>query len=246
MMTERMGRVWAWEQVKAAHPGVKVLLTPHDRPPHDFHPYELELFEAWGMSVDDIELFEAPVRPETLYSASSMFSLSDYLHPDLTAVWRGVGDRLATKASDRARPERLFVSRPQTLKRACHNSSDVEQLFARHGFEVMHPEEHPLSEQVAMVRSAGVIGGFVGSGLFTLALCPEPKQLFTVGSTSYTARNEQLIAAALGHSVVASWSRPDIAHPQDSWTQEAFFSDFSFDIEREGAFLQRQLERLAH
>ena len=243
-MTERMGRVWAWQQVREAHPDARVLMTPHDRPPHDFHAYELELFDAWGISTDDIELFEDPVRPETLYSATSMFSLSEYVHPDLTAVWREAGDRLAARASIQQHPKRLFVTRPQDLKRACHNAPDVERLFERHGFEVLRPEEHSLADQVALLRGAEAVGGFVGSGLFTLALRPDPAQVFTVGHTSYTARNEQLIAAALGHAVVASWSRPDVAHPPGSWTQEAFFSDFTFDLEREGSFLERELQRL--
>ncbi len=244
MMTERMGRIWAWRQVQEAHPDVQVLMTPHDRPPHDFHPYELELFDAWGISTDDIRLFDDPVRPEVLYSATSMFSLSAYVHPELTEVWRTAGDRLAARARVSTCPPRLFVTRPQSLKRACHNAADVELLFERHGFVVLRPEELSLAEQVVMVRSADVVGGFVGSGLFTLALCPEPKKLFTVGPDSYTARNEQLIAAALGHSVVASWSRADIPHPPGSWSQEAFFSDFAFDPDREGVFLEEQLARL--
>ena len=81
----------------------------------------------------------------------------------------------------------VFVTRPRTLKRACHNAAEVEELFERHGFELVRPEEHPLADQVALLRGAGCVGGFVGSGLFTLALCPGPTQVFTVGPSSYTA-----------------------------------------------------------
>ncbi len=95
-----------------------------------------------------------------------------------------------------------------------------------------------------MIRAADAVGGFAGSGLFTTALSPSPTDVFTVGPASYTARNEQLVAAVLGHRVVATWSTPDILQPEEGWTQEAFFSSFTFDPDQEGRFLSDQLSRL--
>lgn len=244
MMTERLSRTWAWERVRQEHPDLKVLLSPHDRPPFEFHQFELDLFEAMGISTDDVHVFEQPCQPDLLYSATPMFSLSEYVHPGIAGVWRRVGDSLEERADPGPRPERIFVTRPTNLKRACHNTREVEQLFERHGFTVVRPEQHSLATQVAMLRAAEAVGGFVGSGLFTTALCPTPTKVFTVGPSSYTARNEQLIAAVHGHEVVAAWSKPDISHPVDSWNTEAFFSSFTFDMEDEGVFMAEHLERL--
>lgn len=244
MITERLSRLWAWERVKREHPEARILITPHDKPPFELHQFELDLFDALGISASDVHEFEEPCEPELLYSATPMFSLSEYVHPRIADVWRKAGDALASRADPGPRPERLFFTRPMDLKRACHNTPEVERLFERHGFTVMRPEKHPLSDQVAMVRAAEAVGGFVGSGLFTTALRPTPTKVFTVGPTSYTARNEQLIAAVHGHEVVAAWSKPDISHPPGEWTNDAFFSGFTCDMEDEGGFLDEQLDLL--
>ena len=244
MITERLSRLWAWDRVKREHPEAKILITPHDKPPRGLHQFELDLFDALGIATSDVHEFEEPCQPELLYSATPMFSLSDYIHPEITGVWREVGDFLAARASPGPRPERLFLTRPMSLKRPCHNASEVERLFERHGFTVMRPEEHELASQVAMVRAADAVGGFAGSGLFTTALRPTPTKVFTVGAKSYTARNEQLIAAVHGHAVVAAWSEPDINHPPGGWTNDAFFSGFTFDMDDEGRFLGEHLDRL--
>ena len=71
-------------------------------------------------------------------------------------------------------PLRLFCSR-RPGKRSCHNAAEVEALFAAHGFAVVFPEDHPLPEQVRMVRDADVVAGFAGSGMFQIAFAGGPE-----------------------------------------------------------------------
>jgi capsular polysaccharide biosynthesis protein len=244
-LTECLGRMWGWERARQEHPDIKCLMTlQHDREPMELAPFELDLLGVFGIGADDVHIFDGSCRPEKLYAATSMFSLPDYVHPEILEIWRRVGDHLASQAPARERPRRLFCTRPPDLKRSCRNGAEVEALFEEYGFEVVSPERFPLSEQVAMFRSAEAIGGFAGSALFTSALCPSPTKLFTVAPTSYGARNEQLIAAALGHEIVSAWSRPDVDHPPGTWTTEAFGSNFLFDFDDEGVFLRDHLARL--
>jgi capsular polysaccharide biosynthesis protein len=244
-MTELLGRMWAWERARAEAPGVKCLMTlQHDRAPMRLAPFELDLLSTFGITADDVHVFDGVCQPETLYAATSMFSLPDYVHPQMADTWRRVGDHLAAQATAADRPKRIFCTRSATLKRACRNVAEVEALFEAHGFTVIRPEEHSLAEQVALFRAAEAVGGLAGSALFTLALCPEPKRVYTVAPTSYTARNEQLICAAWGHPLVSAWSRPEIDHPPGDWTQEAFGSSFSVDMAEEGTFLAEHLAEL--
>ncbi len=244
-LTELVGRMWAWERARQEQPDIKCLLTlQHTREPMELQQFELDLLEVFGIGVDDVRIFDGSCRPEKLYAATSMFSLPDYVHPDILEIWRRVGDHLASQATPRERPRRLFCTRAPGLKRSCNNAHQVEAMFEEYGFEVVRPEQFPLPEQVSMFRSAEAIGGFAGSALFTSALCPSPIKLFTVAPTSYTARNEQLIAAAVGHELVSAWSRPDVEHPPGEWTMEAFGSGFDFDFDSEGVFLREHLERL--
>jgi capsular polysaccharide biosynthesis protein len=216
-----------------------------DREPPELLPFERDILGAFGISDRDVQIFDRPVRPETLFSATSMFSLPDYVHPEMVRVWDRVGDHLAAQASPGAGPRRIFCTRPADHKRACTNATEVEALFARHGFEVIRPELLALPEQVALFRGAEVIAGFGGSAVFTSALCDAPKTVVTVAPTSYTARNEHLIAAARGHRVISAWSEPRLSHPDGWWTQRAYASDFSVDMDKEGRWLDQRLSALS-
>jgi capsular polysaccharide biosynthesis protein len=239
LLTDQVSRLWAWERVKQAEPDVKLLTAlPPDRDPAVLAPFEAQILGAFGVQPEDVVVFDQPCAPERLYAATSMFSLPLAVHPDVTAVWDRIGDHLMSAAPERERPTRLFVSRRLSLKRACSNTEELEDLFRRRGFEVFYPEEHPLAEQVAMFRSAEVVAGFAGSGLFTLALTRTPKRVLTIAPSSYTARNEYFIAAVRHHRLTSLWSRPDVAHPVGGWTMEAFSSSFTFDLENEGRVLE--------
>jgi capsular polysaccharide biosynthesis protein len=244
-LTELLGRMWAWDRVRELAPDVKCLMTLQpERDPLELVRFELDILGAFGITAADVHVFERPCLPETLYSATSMFSLPDYVHPDMVRTWDRVADHLLPNAQPGPRPRRIFCTRPADYKRGCTNTAAVEDLFARHGFEVIRPEAYPLADQIALFRGADAIGGFGGSALFTAALCDTPKTIVTVAPTSYTARNEHLIAAARGHRIVSAWSAPGIAHPEGWWSQEAYASSFTVDLHREGAWLEDQLAAL--
>ncbi|GAB3059951.1 hypothetical protein GCM10027053_22540 [Intrasporangium mesophilum] len=246
LLTEQLSRLWALDRVREIEPDVKILTTlTHDRDPMVLAPFEIEILGAFGIEPDDIHVFTNPCRPERLYTATGMYSLPRFVHPRMASIWDRVGDHVVrTAGPEEERPRRIFASRRPTLKRACHNTRAVEELFAAHGFAVIHPEDHSLGEQVAMFRAADVVGGFAGSGLFSLAFCPTPKQVISLGPDTYTARNEYLISAVRGHSLTSVFSRPDLDHPAGSWTQKAFASGFTFDFDEEGRFLEERLARL--
>ncbi len=245
LLTEQLGRMWAWDQARSRFPDLRVLMAVQgDREPYELRPFEEAILGAFGIRREDVHLFRNACRPERLVAATSMFSLPDYVHPDIATVWDRVGDHLAARAAERPRPRRMFCTRPAGFKRGCHNAGEVEDLFAAHGFEIVRPELLPVAEQVAMFRAADVVGGFGGSALFTLALCPTPKRVFTIAPTSYTARNEHLIAAVRGHDLVSVWSAPDEPHPEGRWTQRAYASHFGVDMDAEGRLLAQELAAL--
>jgi capsular polysaccharide biosynthesis protein len=239
--------MWAWEQVRESEPNVKVLMTlQHDREPAVLAPFESAILGAFGITSDDVHVFSEPVAPERLFAATGMYSLPRWVSPDITKIWDRVGDHVVAAASTDTRPRRIFVSRRTSLKRSCHNVAEVESMMMRRGFAVIHPDDHPLAEQVALFRAADVVAGFAGSGLFSLAFCPTPKRVLSLGSDSYTARNEFLISAVRGHMLTSIQSRPDVEQPEGTWSTEAFVSGFTFDFEDEGRYLERVLDDLDH
>jgi len=240
MMTEQVSRLWAWEEAKRREPGLKALLLQRGR--NELSSFEVELLGGAGIDAEDILFARGPVLVERLLSATPMFSQPGYLHPEITDLWDRMADRLTISIDQRDRPTRVFCSR-KVGKRNCHNSAEVEQLFADHGFAIIYPEDHSIGEQVAIFRHLRVVAGFAGSAMFNLVWPSTPKRVILVSHESYTARNEYLIAAARGHDIDVTWSLPDVPHGERN-TRKRFQSDFTFDMAREGAHLRRVLADL--
>jgi hypothetical protein len=86
-----------------------------------------------------------------------------------------------------------------------------------------------------MFQNAEVVAGYAGSALFTLTFCAQPKRVLMISPESYTANNEYLIAAVLGHEFDVFWSVPDSG---------SLLSSYTFDFDREGRHLDRVLAEL--
>jgi capsular polysaccharide biosynthesis protein len=233
LLTESLSRVWSWPEALAADPDAQVLLGTTYKRPRPLE-YELQLYEAGGIPRDRLVVIDGPVRVDRLISGTPMFSHPQYVHPRIVDSWTEIGDRLAATAPARQWPRRFFVGR-RGDKRACRNADVVEAIFAERGFEIVFPEDYTLGEQVQMFRSAEVIGGYAGSGLFQMAFVPRPTHVIMVGAASYRPRNEYLMAAVHGHRLDAVICRAEGPSVQSSYT---------FDVEREGPFLRGILDEL--
>ncbi len=226
LVTEQMSRFWAWSRAREFDPSVKAVVTINKG--HELRGWESEIYAAGGMAPEDVVLLHEPMRLERVISGTPMLSNPDYVHPAIAATWQAVGDHLAAGTADLEVPERFFCSR-RLNKRSCHNTGEVEALFAEQGFEIVFPEDYSLGEQVKLFRGARVIGGFAGSGLFNLCYASDPKRVIMISSTAYTARNEYLMASVLGHRIDSVTCVPD---------DPTFYqSPFTFDADREGPFL---------
>ncbi len=240
-LTEQLAVLWALPLVQEQAGRVKAVLGVNRR--RELEPFEHELFGAAGLAPDGLVLLEEPTRVERLLAATPMFSMPQYVHPGIAEVWRRTGDALAARATTDPQDDRIFISR-RIAKRSCRNASAVEELFARHGFTLVFPEDLRLPDQVAMFRRARVVAGFAGSGLFNTCFSPERTTVIQLGHEAYTANNEYLIASVLGHDLVSVVS--DIARTEDDDRRNVprFQSSFTVDLEREGRFLREVLSRL--
>jgi capsular polysaccharide biosynthesis protein len=241
-MTEQMSRLWAWPQAKRDEPDLKVLRSLR-QPGTDISAYELEMFRAAGIDAADVVLFDAAVKVERLVAATPMFSMPEYVHPDIREVWSSLGGRLASSAPSHEYPSRIFCAR-RTTNRICRNAAEVEAVFAGRGFQVIYPEDFPLPEQAAIFRHADVVAGYAGSALFTLAFCDTPKRVIMICSETYTARNEYMICSVLGHQLDVLWCKPDAPQAANNWAKPRFSSAFTFDFASEGPLLDETLASL--
>jgi capsular polysaccharide biosynthesis protein len=247
LVTEVMSRLWGWERAKADAPDLKAVFRiryPNERDPL----LERRLFTAYGIPESDITWISEPTWLESVYAATPMWhnAAPHYVHPDLRDVWTRVSDGLVRSVPREVEPaERLFVSRRVTMaNRACRNAPEVEEVFARHGFTVIYPEELDLAQQAHLFRDARVVAGLGGSGLFNIFNSRALEHLVVLNHESYTARNEHLFAAVLGCAEHYFWSPADVAHPENGWSAEAYYSGWEFDVERNLGPLEELLKSL--
>jgi len=93
-MTEQLSRLWAWQEAKERHPGLRALMLGTAWSPR-LKGFEKALYAAAGVAPDDLVLADGPVRVERLLAATPMFSQPFYVHPDLCELWDRVGRALA-------------------------------------------------------------------------------------------------------------------------------------------------------
>jgi capsular polysaccharide biosynthesis protein len=73
--------------------------------------------------------------------------------------------RLIDESNVRPAQRLIYLSRAKVDNRRIANEEAVEDAFRRLGFEVVHPEELTLSQQIEAFYGARVFAGFSGSGL---------------------------------------------------------------------------------
>jgi capsular polysaccharide biosynthesis protein len=206
--------------------------------------WQRDLLSAGGVDPEVVHVGTAPLRVETLVGCTPMLSRPAFVHPAIRATYDEVGAALEARAGTGPRPRRLFLGR-RSAKRACTNAEELVAEFTAAGFEVIYPEDHPLAEQVAMVRRAEVVAGFAGSAMFHVALAGRPTHVVVVASESYPAHNEYLMSAVLGHRLDVVACQPEVPRVDGRFTRASFHSDFTYRPEREGIFLRSVLAELA-
>jgi capsular polysaccharide biosynthesis protein len=228
-LTETLSRFWGWR------PGLRALVFDETG---DLPGWQRDLLAAGG--IDDVHVATGPVRVGTLVGVTPMFSRPSFVHPDLRSTYDAVGAALEARVSARAWPDKVFFTR-RPGKRSCRNAAELEAEFVAAGFVVVHPEDHPLADQVTMVRSASTVAGFAGSGMFHLGLAGVSKHVVLVASEAYPCHNEYLMSALLGHRLDILLCRPDVPRVDGAFTRASFHSDFVYDPAREGPYLSRFL-----
>ncbi len=238
VMTESLGKLWAWDEARAKVPGLKGL---YRLPPGAEGPtFEAELFGAFGIPAEQIHwattnvLVDSYVSPTVPWHNGRPF----HFHPAIEDVW----ERLRTKfvTHDATSPSKIFVSRGHG-ERACRNQAEVEAWFAARGFAVVFPERLPLPEQATLFANAKVVAGFAGSALFNLLYADHVDKLIVLTHEGYTARNEWLFGMAVADELHYFWSEPDVRRAPGVKWRLAFHSTWAFDFDRFGAELEEAI-----
>lgn len=95
---------------------------------------------------------------------------------------------------------KVYVSRSGIAKRSrlLWNCDEVEQIFRASGFQILHPQNLPLPEQIDIFSKARVLAGEEGSGLHSSVFAPDSCKVIIMKSASNGSTIQQALCDRSG------------------------------------------------
>ena len=171
-MTESTGRLWALDAVKGQVDGL-VFVSKREGQEEDavvdlrgFH----QLFFALAQVDVPIRILTRPTQVEMLEVPGQGFGIGPMAAG--TAAFRDfMARRFAQDVAPTGGP-RLYVSRSglSAQKGGILREERLEELLAAQGYEIYHPQRHPMRDQIARYKGAKQIVALDGSALHLVAM----------------------------------------------------------------------------
>lgn len=178
-LAESTARLWALDAVDGPVDG---LLFVPKRPRNEdrLKGFHKPFFDLMGVDVP-IRVVTAPTEVEDLIVPGQGFGLGE-ISAGTQKVRAQYASRFAADVAPEG-PEKLYVSRSALgLSRgSILGEPYLEDRLRQEGYEVFHPQEHPLEVQVARYRAARQVVATDGSALHLLAMAmPEDQRVAIV------------------------------------------------------------------
>ncbi len=168
-LVESTARLWALSELEGKIDSVLYLpyrggILPTERAISAMAPF----FERLGVAIP-VRTYDTPVRVEELYVPELGFGWSNR-YAGSPLYRRFMRDRLAGGIAAEG-GEKLYISRAKLPSRlgAVLGETFIEQNLSRQGYEIFHPEKHPLDVQIARYKAARKIVALDGSALHLAA-----------------------------------------------------------------------------
>lgn len=149
------------------------------------------LVRAMGVDPSRIRHFNEPLFCRRAYLPERLIHLDHFIHPlarDAFARLRSMGE-----ASDIERAPRIYISRSRIRRRRLSNEAEIEALFERYGFKVIHPELLPIEAQVALFSEAAMIAGLGGSAMHNTVFADPSAKVLMVSARQWFVETDVLI-----------------------------------------------------
>lgn len=157
------------------------------------------------------------VRFDLIDVVPSPIRLVKTVDPRMLAVFDRIANAVDPVVVARDAP-RIYLSRSRLADgRRATNESEIEAMMTARGFAVIHPQQLPLLEQIALARRAEIIAGCDGSALHIAAFARPGTRLLALDSRP--TPNQVLIGWARGLDAVhVDALAGDRASRTDAWT----------------------------
>lgn len=146
---------------------VKFLFHPFHKDQKDWRqiPFVLDAFLLLGIDIERVEV----IKEDTVYSNVMILPrpvvINHYIKKECISVYRSI--RNAVDINKDNNPKKLYLSRSKLPAdtRAMGIEKELDQLFMKMGFFVIHPEELSFVDQICLVKGADYLAGQEGSAL---------------------------------------------------------------------------------
>lgn len=159
-------------------------------------PNILAMFDALGVPASRLVHITGPTLAREVYVPDVALHRRQWMHSEAEAIFARLA-RLGDQ-SKIARHDRIYVSRSRVAKRRMVNEKRVEKLFAAAGFFILHPQEHPIADQVALFAHAKMIAGAGGSAMHNIVFAPPATPVLIICSESWRSNADIVLCPQPG------------------------------------------------
>lgn len=183
-LLEVVSRLWITQYIDSSQ--YKIIMNPHDQ-----QRWQLDLLRALGIRPKQIVYLHHPTICERLHIPVQSFVLRKYTSTHAANIWGKIGDYY----DDGIGPKKIYVSRSKLTnrRRKLINETEVENLFATHGFTIIHPQELSVRKQISLFRNANIIAGPSGSAMYNCVFQNKPTQKFILTPSDFFKMSDVLI-----------------------------------------------------
>jgi hypothetical protein len=184
-------------------------------------PGYLAMFDALGVKPERIERIVGPTYSPTVFLPSKTIQRRRFINP----LARNTFDRIKNNLSYKSRImpyERIYISRSKVNGRKLLNEKLVEDLFYSLGFEIIHPQELSIYDQVKLFSEAKYIAGSGGSAMHNTLFSNEECKVLIISSIGWVVVADSLICQ-VPDQLAYVFGTPDIMpgnthRTQKDWT----------------------------
>jgi hypothetical protein len=240
-LVESTGRLWGMDAVQGPLDGI-IFMSKRDAD-EEGDAVELSVFHQRFMALLGIDLpfrvVTQPTRVETLEVPGQGFGIGS-LSSGTPAFRRFMQSRFALNIAAEG-PEKMYISRSglSAARGGVLEEERIEALLTAHGYDIFHPQKHPIEEQIARYKAARQVVALDGSALHLLAMVAGPDHRIAMIKRRDSGASESILAhltAFAGRApqvidvIKQDWVRSDRKRADRTSVGELDFARLSADL----------------
>ncbi|QTL03946.1 DUF563 domain-containing protein [Aquabacter sp. L1I39] len=179
---EVLSRLWPFQKCDLSSLKIVTSAKPN--------PRIAELLAPFGVKPEQIHHFNRPIRCDNLIVASQDYILERSVSDLSLRVWRHIAEYYRTPSTSAV----LYLSRSRWKKqRYLNQEEDIEQRLQEKGFEIVHPEDLTVPQQISIISQAKFVAGTSGSGFYNCIYNSIKGQRVILAPEKFVTLNDALV-----------------------------------------------------